>query len=452
MPALADTMFQLNARLHVSAPALVNTRRVVDRPFARVPGIQRIGLVILLEIFKIALSVSDNTAVEDVLSALPRGYLGLVCKAWHRLILKHPSLWATIVVHPHSYLCEGSSESGPFATYLLRSLNRPLSIYIIPGQSRRGSGGSKVLEWALADAVSKVGKRIQSLVVEARWKSSLDRLGNVLDAQLYPLLKRLSINAAIDDTGPSDVIRLTANGRSALTTLSIDAKHLLTLLSSFQNFNLHRPLNSLTSLTIIDVLPDASGFPEDGMGRIIDLANSLPRLSSLAFNRFIVLEGSLKSAHWRHRAPPPLSILVLAVKNSNATATKYLLHYLAPKRLTLEACKFTNSAIVRLPACIDSLTLSRIGGADAELSVLPMVASFVGSHLVVRNCPFFTHHFLHLVHGRAHLNLMGLAFPGLRRLHIENCRRMTANGLFNFLVWRASLEVTRVAEGRTTRQ
>ncbi|KAF6744567.1 hypothetical protein DFP72DRAFT_1093662 [Ephemerocybe angulata] len=420
MPALADKIFQFNARLHVSAPAIVDRRPVVDRPFPRVPGIQRIGLVILLEIFKVALSVSDKTAVEDVLSALPRGYLGLVCKAWHRLILKHPSLWATIVVHPHSYISQGSWENVPFATYLLRSHDRPLSIYIIPAQSQRGSGGSKGVEWALADVVSKVGKRIQSLVVEARWKSSLDRLGNVLDAQLYPVLKRLSINAAIDDAGPSDVIRLTTTGRWTLTTLSIDAKHLLTLLSSFQNFNLHRPLDRLASLTIIDVLPNASGFPEGGMGRIIDLANSLPRLSSLTFNRFIVFEGSLESKHWRRRSPAPLPICLVTVKNSNATGIKYLLHHLAPKKLTLDACKFTTTSIIRLPACIDSLTLCRIGGMDVELSVLPMVASFVGSHLVIRDCAFFTHHFLHLVHGRAYLNLFGFAFPGLRRLHIEH--------------------------------
>ncbi|KAF6746370.1 hypothetical protein DFP72DRAFT_1050784 [Ephemerocybe angulata] len=452
MPTLTDTTF--NARLHVSAPAIVDTRRGVDRPFARVPGIQRIDLGSLLEIFKIALSVSDKTAVEDVLSALPRGYLGLVCRAWHRLILKHhdPSLWTTIVVHPHSHPSEGSWDSAPFATYLLRSRNRPLSIYIIPGQSRRGSGGSKGLEWVLADAVSKVGKRIQSLLVEARWKSSLDRLGNVLDAQLYPILKRLSINAAIDDTGPSDVTRLTANGRSALTTLSIDAKHLLTLLSSFRNFHLHRPLGRLTSLTIVDVLPNAPGFPEDGMGRIIDLANSLPRLSSLTFNLFIALEGSLKSEHWRRRSATPLSICLVTLKNSNAPAIKYLLHHLAPKRLTLDACKFTTTSIIRLPACIDSLTLNRIGGIDVEHSVLPMVASFVGSHLVVRDCAFFTHDFLHRVHGRAHLNLMGFAFPGLRRLHIESCPRMRADELLDFLVWRASVKAAHVAEGGASGQ
>ncbi|KAF6756040.1 hypothetical protein DFP72DRAFT_894532 [Ephemerocybe angulata] len=170
------------------------------------------------------------------------------------------------------------------------------------------------------------------------------------------------------------------------------------------------------------------------MGRVIDFTNSLPRLVSLIFDRFIILEGSLMSKHCRRRARVPYRpICALTVKNSNATAIGYLLHHLAPRKLTLDTCKLTTSSILRLPPSIDALSLSRIQGEDVELSVLPMLSSFVGTHLIVRDCAFITHHFLHLVLGRARLNLRSIAFPTLHYIQIKDCSGVAATREFHWM-------------------
>ncbi|KAF6743602.1 hypothetical protein DFP72DRAFT_1177849 [Ephemerocybe angulata] len=415
------SMSQFNDLSHVSVSATLDDPLPVEnRAFSRAPGIQRIDFGILLEIFKLATCVPDDTKLEDVLDTLPRGYLGRVCREWHNFMVKQPSLWTTIVL-PSSIGLLTTSEDHPLMMFLRRSRKRPLSIYVIPGRpSQRGVGGyTRDGEWAVADAVSKVGARVRSLVFQARWRSSIDRLGNTFDPQLYPILNQLTIDASIEDTGRSDVPYLAAIGRSTLTTLSIDAKYLLTLTSSSRT--LFHTIGNITSLTIIDVLPNTAGFPEDGMARLMDFTNSLPRLLSLTFDRFAILEGSLTSERWRHLATAPYPICALTVKNSNATAIGYLIHRLAPRELMLDECKLTTSSILRLPPSIDALSLSRIRGEDVELSVLPMLSSFVGTHLTVRDCPFVTHHFLHLVLGRARLNLRGIGSPSLHYIQIKDC-------------------------------
>ncbi|KAF6744546.1 hypothetical protein DFP72DRAFT_1078395 [Ephemerocybe angulata] len=387
-------MSQLDAQAHVSIPnPFDGDVSLQNGAFGRVPGIQRIDNGSILEIFKFAVSLPEDVKNKDVLRSQPRGYLGRVCRSWYAFFGRHPSLSTTVGVF------------GDVPSQVSRLAHFDLL------DSWVDSCWEQVHEaWGVGavDAVNAVRERVRSLVVHLRWRSSLDCLGNVFNPQTYPILERLDLDASIDDAGLpslSNHAQLII-GRLMLTTLTVDAKILLDLRTTTQGF-IHL-LGGLTSLTIIHMFPNTSGFPDDGMGQIVELAGSLPLLASLTLYRLTILEGTLGIELWRCRPATPYPIPALVVKRSNAVAYE-----------------------LRRPT-------PHVTGKDVERSILPMISSFTGSRLTIRDCAFLMHRFLHLVHGWARLNLISTAFPGLRHLHIEECPLLSIDGLFKFLSARSA--------------
>ncbi|KAF6748300.1 hypothetical protein DFP72DRAFT_853568 [Ephemerocybe angulata] len=408
---------------------------VLDVPkpsLRRKPHIHRIDNGSLLTIFCLAMSLPLDVGLHEIRGTVPRGYLGLVCRQWHEFVLRHPSLWSTIILLPRSLGTNHRLESSTFTTYLRRSGAMPLSIYILPRAVDAGNEHTINLEHGLADALREVGPRIRSLVVEMHWRSSLERIGNVFDPREYPILERSHLNATFNDVGPFYPSLLTgARYPSRLTLLSINATDLLDLLASTQAP--HHTLTHLTSLTINYILPHSPGFPDDGLDSILCFVHSLIHLISLRIERFHILGGHRTFRSDLRPSTSPHPVRTLAVRSSNTTAIAYLLRHFAPTILVLDACTFTTTPALRIPKCVDHLELSHIVDERASSPIFRALSHFNGHCVAFDACSFLTRSFLMRVLGRNRLNFMGSAYPRLRHLRIKNCARLSAAGLVSFI-------------------
>ncbi|KAF6750707.1 hypothetical protein DFP72DRAFT_851509 [Ephemerocybe angulata] len=399
---------------------------------APLPYIHRIDNGSLLAIFHLAMALPHDAPIHEVRDMLPRGYLGLVCAEWHQFCKQNASLWSTIILLPRSLGPNRPFEDSAFATSLTRSRAMPLSIYIFPEAVECGDGNMMYPERDLADALRKASSRIQTLVVDMRWRSSLERLGNVLDPREYPILERLHLNAAIDDVGPPyQSLLTTANVTSRLTSLSINATDLLDLLASTQAP--HHALALLTSLTITCITPHSAGFPDDGLDSILHFVHSLFHLITLRIEKFHILGGHPSVRNEPRTRTSPHAVRTLDVRTSNTTAIAYLLRHFAPATLVLEACTFTTTPPLRLPKCVEHLELSHIADEGASSPIFRILSYFNGRRVTFDGCSFLTGKFLMRVLGQARLTLMGTAYPRLRDLHIKNCTRLSTLGLVKFL-------------------
>ncbi|KAF6746673.1 hypothetical protein DFP72DRAFT_855208 [Ephemerocybe angulata] len=377
------------------------------------------------------MSLPLDVGLHEIRGMVPRGYLGLVCRQWHEFVLRHPSLWSTIILLPRSLGTNRRLESSAFTTYLRRSGAMPLSIYIFPGAVDAGNEHTINLERGLADALREVGPRIRSLVVEMRWRSSLERIGNVFDPREYPLLERSHLNATFNDVGPPYQSLLTrAHYPSRLTSLSINATDLLGLLASTQAP--HNTLAHLTSLTINYILPHSPGFPDDGLDSILCFVRSLNHLISLRIERFHILGGHRTFRSDLRPSTSPHGVRILAVRSSNTTAIAHLLRHFAPTTLVLDACTFTTTPPLRFPKCVDHLELSHIV-ENATFPIFRALSHFNGHCVTFEACSFLTRSFSMRVLGRNRLNFMGSAYPRLRHLRVKNCARLSAAGLVSFI-------------------
>lgn len=183
----------------------------------------------------------------------------------------------------------------------------------------------------LADVIEKDGHRIQALVVCTRWKSSLLRVGCIMDPQRLPKLHRLVIKSTIDDVGPPD-ITLPATFHDTLSTLfalSINAVNLFDFLTSTEHPQ--DILGLLTSLKITDLRPGAAGFLEDGLSMIIGFIDSLLYLAVLEFDDFQMAERHL-GIYGRvpPRASAPTQVQTLKVKSTSPSGRSFLLHHVSP--------------------------------------------------------------------------------------------------------------------------
>ncbi|KAF6755044.1 hypothetical protein DFP72DRAFT_898288 [Ephemerocybe angulata] len=236
-----------------------------------------------------------------------------------------PSLWTTIVITPDSPFSSLRLVDSPLASYLLRSNGRPLSVYFLPGSREQATAA------LLADVIEKDGHRIQALVVCTRWKSSLLRVGCIMDPQRLPKLHRLVIKSTIDDVGPPD-ITLPATFHDTLSTLfalSINAVNLFDFLTSTEHPQ--DILGLLTSLKITDLRPGAAGFLEDGLSMIIGFIDSLLYLAVLEFDDFQMAERHL-GIYGRvpPRASAPTQVQTLKVKSTSPSGRSFLLHHVSP--------------------------------------------------------------------------------------------------------------------------
>ncbi|KAF6757027.1 hypothetical protein DFP72DRAFT_1114647 [Ephemerocybe angulata] len=396
------------------------------------PYIHRIDNGSLLTIFRLAMLLPLDVGLHEIRGMVPRGYLGLVCRQWHEFVLRHPSLWSTIILLPRSLGPNRRLESSAFTSYLRRSGDMPLSIYIFPGAVDAGNEHTINLERGLADAIREVGPRIRSLVAEMRWRSSLERIGNVFDPREYPILEHSHLNATFNDVGPPYSSLLTgAHYPSRLTSLSINATDLLDLLASTQAP--HHTLAHLTSLTINYILPHSPGFPDDGLDSILSFVHSLIHLVSLRIERFHILGGHRTFRSDLRPSTSPHPVRTLAVRSSNTTAIAYLLRHFAPTTLVLDACTFTTTTPLHIPKCVDHLELSHIVDERASSPIFRALSHFNGHCVAFDACSFLTRSFLMRVLGRNRLNFMGSAYPRLSHLRIKNCARLSAVGLVSFI-------------------
>ncbi|KAF6749196.1 hypothetical protein DFP72DRAFT_1048995 [Ephemerocybe angulata] len=284
---------QLSPIAHSTSDPVMQANVVLDRR----PGIQRIDQDSLLRILQLSTSLEHDTRIEGIQGELPRGYLGLVSRSLDRFIVNEPSLWTTFVIRPDSPVETYTVESDPTSNFLTRSGSLPLSIYLIPGTLGYGADRRMKREAAaarfLGEIIAMEGARIKTLVVSTRWRSSLMRIGNLLDPQSLPAVERLVIESSIDDVGAPDIgFVIHLDGPERLTSLSIDAVNLFAFLVS--THDPHNVLALITSLTLTNMHPGTYGFPEDGLSSIIKLIDSL--LTTWEYSAlFIVNPGPLPS-------------------------------------------------------------------------------------------------------------------------------------------------------------
>ncbi|KAF6743715.1 hypothetical protein DFP72DRAFT_1079726 [Ephemerocybe angulata] len=310
--------------------------------FDRRPGIQRIDQGSLLRILQLSTSLQQYTRNEDIQDELPRGYLGLVSGSLDRFIVNEPSLWTTFLIRPDSPVETYTVEGDPTSHFLTRSGDLPLSIYLLPGTLGDGADRRMKREAAaarlLGEIIAKEGARIKTLVVSTRWRSSLMRIGNLLDPKSLPAVERLVIESSIDDVGAPDVgLAIHLDDPSSLTSLSIDAVNLFAFLAS--THNPHDVLALITSLTVTNMHPGTYGFPEDGLSSIIELIDSLLYLQSLTVDDFQMLEHHLEifgivTVHRQPRTPTQLYNLTL--RNTSGSARTFLRRHISPTILVIE--------------------------------------------------------------------------------------------------------------------
>ncbi|KAF5323851.1 hypothetical protein D9611_008431 [Ephemerocybe angulata] len=288
------------------------------------PGIERIDQGSLLRILQLSTSLLCLRRTEDIQNGRPRGYLGLVSRSLNRFILNEPSLWTTLVIHPDSPVETYTLDSAPTSNYLTRSGDLPLAIYLLPGTLVDGADRRMEREGAaarlLGELIAKEAARITRLVVRTRWRSSLVRIGNLLDPRYLPAVEQLVIESSIDDVGAPDVgLPIHLDDPTSLTSLSIDAVNLLAFLAS--THNPHDVLALITSLTVTNIYPGTYGFPEDDLSSIIELINSILYLQSLTFDDFQMLERHLETFGIVHRHPrTPTQLNNLTLRNTSGSA------------------------------------------------------------------------------------------------------------------------------------
>ncbi|KAJ2924841.1 hypothetical protein H1R20_g12267, partial [Candolleomyces eurysporus] len=351
-------------------------------------------------------------------------YLGRVCRLWHNIACRTPSMWRHIPMYVDTPHTVESISTSPLNIYLTRSATLTICVYLLRKEKIPLTLDLNEF-WSVEVLLSALEghlERVEVLVVETNQASSLPDFQLLLlrsgDPHRLRRLRNLVLRCNADDSillPPSSGSLLPSIGRvgvnAVLTTIYIDGRNLLAMLRSSSLQSRSGVEDAFFSMPMLETFGinhltfRVDGYSDDLIRHFfLDVLPSFPRLGTLALDTFEpindghpwLLQGPSfydpLSSSPPSGSPQPVTPLIsasiprLIIKRTNQSSIEFVLKQIThPRTLILIRCYFTSPSPIRISS------YTRLTFVDMPTDfhqILPkMIAHWDGQHLELVNCP-----------------------------------------------------------------
>ncbi|RXW20541.1 hypothetical protein EST38_g5309 [Candolleomyces aberdarensis] len=353
-------------------------------------------------------------------------YLGRVCRLWHDILCRTPSVWRHITMYvdtPHTF---ETISTSPLNIYLTRSATLTICVYLLRKKKVPHSLdlGERMSVQVLLSALEGHLERVEALVVETNQASSLPDFQSLLlrsgDAhsrlsRLRNMMFRCNADDSILQSSSSSSLLPSIHGRfevnPTLTTVYIDGRNLLAMLQSSVSLRESGVEDVFSSMPMLETFGvnhltfRVDGYSDERIHHFfLNILPSFPRLKTLALNTFEPNDDGHPWSIQGHRShgalsssPPsgssqavtPLvstSVPRLIIKCTDQDSIEFVLKRIGyPRTLILIHCYFTFPSPTHISNC-PNLVLVDIP-TDFHRILPKMIAHWNGQHLELVDCP-----------------------------------------------------------------